>query len=71
MYFQLRNWRSGKKLALEGEFVVAKGEKTYLNDQLIVWSNQAINCYRIFLANMLLIHNCGPLKSRILNFQLF
>ena len=42
MYFQLRNWRSGTKLALEREFVVVKGEKTYLNDQLIVWFNQAI-----------------------------
>ena len=39
--FQLRNWRSGTKLAVE--FVVVEGEKTYLNDQLIVWFNQAIN----------------------------
>ena len=34
---------SVEELALEGEFVVVKGEKTYLNDQLIVWFNQAIN----------------------------
>ena len=41
--FQLRKWHSGTKLALEGEFVVVDGETTYLNDQLIVWFNQAIN----------------------------
>ena len=27
-----------------------EGEKTYFNDQLIVWFNQAINCCIIFLA---------------------
>ena len=52
--------------------MVVEGEKTYINDQLIVWFNWAISHCRVFLAKYkLLIHSCGPPKSRILNFQLF
>ena len=31
--------------------MVVEGEKTYINDQLIGWFNQAINCCKIFLAD--------------------
>ena len=40
--------------------MVVEGEKTYVNDQLIVWFRLAINCCIVFLADKLLIHNCGP-----------
>ena len=30
--------------------MVVEGEKRYVNDQLVVWFNQAINCRIIFLA---------------------
>ena len=36
--------------------MVVEGEKTYLNDQLIDWFNEAINCCIIFLAGKLVIH---------------